>query len=132
MKASRERPKLTLSQLKPNMIVRVEQAITQSGSRGLHHGAIILPQDGIGLAATSLEAVFITKNDDYEKDGEYVPLPWQNGGHRRTGLSVQSFAACHWKAILGDDDTYELRGWVSDSEAAEICAGIERWRQRNS
>jgi mRNA-degrading endonuclease toxin of MazEF toxin-antitoxin module len=57
---------------------------------------------------------------------DHVELPWQRGGHPRTGLKKRCAALCAWLIVIRPSDITEYAGVVPESKMRAILERIPR------
>jgi hypothetical protein len=71
-------------------------------------------------------AAVITSKLSNPLPADYVELPWQRGGHPRTGLKKRCAAACSWLIVIRASDIKEYAGIVPASKLLEILRKLPK------
>lgn len=57
----------------------------------------------VAATETGFIVVAISSRLDIATEQTHVMLPWESGGHPRTGLNRKSAAVCFWHEIVAED-----------------------------
>ena len=57
----------------------------------------------VAATETGFIVVAVSSRLDIATERTHVMLPWESGGHPRTGLNRKSAAVCFWYEIVGAD-----------------------------
>jgi mRNA-degrading endonuclease toxin of MazEF toxin-antitoxin module len=68
--------------------------------------------------------VAISTQLDAVPAGDMVELPWQRGGHPRTGLRERSAAICSWRVLISLDAIQEFAGIIPGRQMIDLLARI--------
>jgi len=84
---------------------------------------IITPDDQI-TESSLLEVVAITSRMPNPLPTDHVLLPWQAGGHPRTGLNRKCAAVCSWMGQIAANDIQSVAGSAPATILAEIASRL--------
>lgn len=79
-------------------IVSVVDMLDPNGRNPKLRPAIVVAATDSGFIV-----VAISSRLDIATDSTHVMLPWESGGHPRTGLNRKSAAVCFWYEIVTED-----------------------------
>jgi mRNA-degrading endonuclease toxin of MazEF toxin-antitoxin module len=69
--------------------------------------------------------VAITTDIPHVQSEDFVLLPYQNGGHPRTGLSKRCAAMCSWLVVIREDEIIGYLGKAPKPQLELILARME-------
>lgn len=78
-----------------------------------------------------LVAAAITTRLDESLPPHHVELPWQHGGHPKTGLRQRCVAVCNWLVEISPGDVVDIAGVVPTKTLLRIVEQIDRLRPPN-
>src|SRR5687767_13250015 len=90
------------------------------GNEAGEHGVIILSTTADYLAGKPLKGVVVSKRLHWAKPNRRVEVPWEPGGHPKTGFSVRCAAMCDWKVTIDLNHINSYGGHVSTKYTDKI------------
>ncbi len=94
------------------------------GNAAGEHAAVILTTKDEYEAGKPIIAVVISSKLHHAPKDRMVMLPWQRGGHPRTGLSMRCAAMCDWLVTVNEDHINSYGGRVFGKWLEEIIIKV--------
>jgi hypothetical protein len=85
---------------------------------------VVLTPSGEIKPGAVLAGVAVSSAPTLPRPPEHVPLPWQNGGHPRTGLNRPCWAICPWIVAFPFEAVEDIAGIVPTKILNEIIAKL--------
>jgi mRNA-degrading endonuclease toxin of MazEF toxin-antitoxin module len=105
-------------------IVWVELLDPLSRNRKTRPAVIVTPDEEIQPDSDVWVVAISTQLDEAPADAQ-VELPWERGGHPRTGLKERCAAVCTWLAKVAVTDIQGTAGVVTGRQLLDILTRIK-------